>query len=281
MLKIGDFSKVGKVSIRMLRHYDQIGIFKPAYIDDQTGYRSYSIDQLPRLNRIKFLKDLGFSLQEVMELVDEQLSIDEMKRLLQKKQFDLENEISMAQINLKTIMDRLKLIENEGNVPKFDISIKTTDSYGYVSLRKLVPHVSQMSIFCYDMYMTLYRELQISNIIAIGPETTYYHNDDYSETDLDVEVGTVIELAALKKMAAQDSLLQTRIVPAEEHVAFLMYSGPFEEIEQGVIELLKWVGMNEWQIKGPMRELHMSGPAHSNGAIDPNPIIELQLPVKK
>lgn len=281
MLKIGDFSKVGKVSIRMLRHYDQIGIFKPAYIDDQTGYRSYSIDQLPRLNRIKFLKDLGFSLQEVMELVDEQLSIDEMKRLLQKKQVDLENEISMAQINLKTITDRLKLIENEGNIPKFDISIKATDSYGHVSQRKIVPYVNQMSVFCYDMCTSLYRELDVLGITAIGPETTYYHNDDYSETDLDVEVGTVVDLSFLQKIRTQSSFLQTRIVPAEEHVAFLMYSGPIEEVEQGVIELLKWVGSNGWQIKGPMRELHLSGPIHLKELVDPNPIIELQLPVEK
>jgi len=105
MLKIGDFSKIGKVSIRMLRHYDQIGILKPTCIDNNTGYRSYSIDQLPRLNRIIFLKNIGFSLTEVMELVDEQISIDEMKAMLVKRQKDLENEISMAQINLKQLLN--------------------------------------------------------------------------------------------------------------------------------------------------------------------------------
>jgi len=77
MLKIGDFSKIAKISIRMLRHYDQIGLLKPAYIDNLTSYRSYSIDQLPRLNRILFLKDIGFSLNEVMNLINEHISIDE------------------------------------------------------------------------------------------------------------------------------------------------------------------------------------------------------------
>lgn len=281
MLKIGDFSKVGKVSIRMLRHYDQIGIFKPAQIDEQTGYRSYSIDQLPRLNRIKFLKDLGFSLQEVMELVDEQISIDEMKRMLQKKQYDLEHEIEMAQINLKAVRERLQIIENEGNAPQFDVNIKRVESYGYVSLRKLVPHVNQTGTFCYDMYTTLYRELARLNLTPIGPETTYYHNEDYSENDLDVEAGTVVSVSSLPIIKEQAPRLQTRIVQAEETVAFLIYKGSFEGVDRAVIELLKWVGLNDWGIKGPMRELHLSGPAHRNGKLDSSPVIELQIPVEK
>ncbi|MBC7811584.1 MAG: MerR family DNA-binding transcriptional regulator, partial [Burkholderiales bacterium] len=61
MFKIGDFSKISQVSARMLRHYDDIDLFKPAHIDPFTGYRYYTVDQLPRLNRLLALKDLGLS----------------------------------------------------------------------------------------------------------------------------------------------------------------------------------------------------------------------------
>ena len=69
MLKIGDFSKLGQVSVRMLRHYDQLGLLNPDQIDKFTGYRYYAVEQLARLNRILFFKDLGFSLQQIKELL--------------------------------------------------------------------------------------------------------------------------------------------------------------------------------------------------------------------
>jgi DNA-binding transcriptional MerR regulator len=59
MLKIGDFSRLGQVTVKTLRHYGQLGLLKPAWIDRYTGYRYYSLEQLPRLNRILALKELG------------------------------------------------------------------------------------------------------------------------------------------------------------------------------------------------------------------------------
>ena len=57
MLKIGEFSKLFRVSIRMLRHYDDIGLLKPAEIDTFTGYRYYHEEQLFVIGRITSLKD--------------------------------------------------------------------------------------------------------------------------------------------------------------------------------------------------------------------------------
>jgi len=65
MLKIGDFARLGQVSVRMLRNYDELGLLTPAHIDQWTSYRSYTADQLARLNRIVALKGLGFSLEAV------------------------------------------------------------------------------------------------------------------------------------------------------------------------------------------------------------------------
>ncbi|MBP2033321.1 DNA-binding transcriptional MerR regulator/effector-binding domain-containing protein [Clostridium algifaecis] len=281
MVRIGDFSKIARVSIRMLRHYDQIGIFKPACIDNLTGYRGYSIEQLPKLNRIIFLKDIGFSLNEVKELIDENISIDEMKEMLLKRQKDLENEISMAQINLKTVMDRLKTIEDERNIPRYDISIKRTDSYTLASHRTIVPHMNQMGIFCYDMYSKLYKELNKMNITPIGPEITFYYNEEYCEADLDMETGILVPHTWLDIKNKNESILMFRNIEAEENMAFLLYSGSFDGIEQAIIELLKWVAVNNWQITGALRELHLSGPAHPDGKVVENAIVELQIPVSK
>ncbi len=70
MFKIGEFSKLSQVTVKTLRYYDEIGLLKPAEVDRFTSYRYYSVDQLPRLNRILALKDLGLSLDQVAHLLD-------------------------------------------------------------------------------------------------------------------------------------------------------------------------------------------------------------------
>ena len=63
MFRIGEFSRFSRVSVKMLRHYDELGLLTPAHVDPQSNYRYYSADQLPRLHRIVALKDLGFRLE--------------------------------------------------------------------------------------------------------------------------------------------------------------------------------------------------------------------------
>lgn len=281
MIKIGDFSKIAKVSIRMLRHYDQIGLLKPVCIDKSTGYRHYSIDQLPKLNRILFLKDIGFSLNEVMDLIDEHISVDEMKSMLVKRQKDLENEINMAQINLNIVKDRLKTIENEGLIPKYDITIKSTESYTLASHRIIVPHMNQMGIYCNNMYSQLYKELERLKISVTGPEITRYYNEEYSETDIDMEVGVVIPFNLDVTKQFKESFLTLSELEAQENVASVLYSGSFEGMELAVIELLKWIGTNHWESIGEIREIHLSGPAHIDGEVVEKAIIELQIPIRK
>ena len=70
MLKIGEFSKLSRVSVRMLRHYDDIGLLHPAYIDRFTDYRYYSEAQLPTVCRITALKDMGFRLADICRILD-------------------------------------------------------------------------------------------------------------------------------------------------------------------------------------------------------------------
>ena len=69
MLKIGLFSKLSRVSIRMLRYYDEIGLLHPAYIDPESDYRYYREDQLPQIGWITALRDMGFSLEDVCRIM--------------------------------------------------------------------------------------------------------------------------------------------------------------------------------------------------------------------
>ena len=102
MFKISDFSKLSRVSAKALRYYDELGLLEPAQIDRFTGYRYYSIDQLPRLNRTLrvALKDLGLALEQIARLLDKELPPDQLRGMLMLKQAELQQQADELQERL-------------------------------------------------------------------------------------------------------------------------------------------------------------------------------------
>ena len=98
-LKIGEFAKLGHVSIRMLRHYDKLGLLHPEYVDSDTGYRYYTIDQLQLLHRIQDLQTMGFSLKQIKEIV----LIDDAETL--HEQLCIQQQILQSQISYLTRLE--------------------------------------------------------------------------------------------------------------------------------------------------------------------------------
>lgn len=113
MIPIGDFARLGDVSLRMLRHYDRIGLLVPAHVDPWTGYRSYGADQLSRLHRLVALKDLGFTLAQVGELLDGAVDAGTLRRLLEEREAALEREHAEAERRLDGVRARLRLVHQE------------------------------------------------------------------------------------------------------------------------------------------------------------------------
>jgi DNA-binding transcriptional MerR regulator len=278
MFKIGDFSKLGQVSIRMLRHYDQLGLLKPDHIDKFTGYRYYSAGQLAHLNRIIFFKDLGFSLQQIKDLLSDNLPNDQLRGMLMMKQVELERQVQDSHARLARVEARLQQIEQEGKPPPYEVTTKSAEEMVIASVRQLVPKPQDMDYYCKQMYTTLYSGLDDLGISPLYPEVTFYHNEEYPETDLDVE--TAVEISEQNLNATlEHPHLKVRNAPAEKNVAALIYEGPFRNVGSAVLVLLNWIGINEWNISGPVRELHLSGPAHSKGQVQEKAVLELQIPI--
>lgn len=102
MFKIGDFSKLTQVSIRMLRYYDETGLLKPAEIDKFTNYRLYSVEQIPVLNKIIFLRDLGFNVSEIAVALNH-WDDEFIANQLDNKRLEIENAIKAEQDKLSKI----------------------------------------------------------------------------------------------------------------------------------------------------------------------------------
>ena len=127
MLTIGDFARLAQVSPRMLRHYDEIGLLRPDRVEPATGYRLYAVGQLARLHRLVALRDLGLSLEQIGNLLDQEVSIDQLRGMLRMRQAQVEQTLVDEQARLRRIEAHLRALEGSTNVVALDIVIKSTD----------------------------------------------------------------------------------------------------------------------------------------------------------
>ena len=282
MFKIGDFSKLGQVSTRMLRHYDKLGLLVPEQIDEWTGYRYYTIQQLSRLHRIIALKDLGLSLQQISELLnqDDELPSEQLRGMLSIKRSELEDEMAEMQQRLAQVEARLHQLEHEDEPSPYEIVVKPVPSMAIASLEARVPHAYEMSYYCDTMSNSLYRRLKEEGLQWSGPEIILYHLTEYRETDLPIEA--CIGLSTMpEKVPADDDDLIFRDLPGHELMASLIYEGPFSEMTSAVMQLIRWAGVHDHTPVGPLREIHRSGPAHPEKPTGVTPVVELQVPIAK
>lgn len=127
MFKIGDFSRLSKVTVKALRYYDELGLLKPAHVDRFTGYRYYSAAQLPRLNRILALKDLGFALEQMAVFLDQHVSPEQIRGMLNLRRSELQQHITEEQARLARVEARLRQIEQEDTMPAYDVVLKKVE----------------------------------------------------------------------------------------------------------------------------------------------------------
>ncbi len=195
-LRIGEFSALGRVSVRMLRHYEKLGLLEPTRTDAWTGYRSYTLEQLPRLNRIIALKELGFSLQEVGAILAEAPSAGDMRALLTERRAQLAAELELSSRRLEQVDVRLARIEREGVPPgEADVVEKPLPAVTVAGVRSIVPTIDRMSEYCDLHFGRIAEWLGEQGIPADGLTMNLYHMDEYRETDLDMESAMVIDAA--------------------------------------------------------------------------------------
>jgi DNA-binding transcriptional MerR regulator len=129
MFRIGDFAKLAQVTPKTLRLYDRLGLLKPAIVAPTTDYRYYTLDQLPRLNRILALKALGFSLEQIARMLNRSLPASELRGMLHLKQAELEQHARETLEQLARVEARLKQIELEDMMPDYEVVLKKIQSH--------------------------------------------------------------------------------------------------------------------------------------------------------
>lgn len=139
MLKIGDFSKLSRISIRMLRHYDEIGLLVPKSTDSFTGYRYYGEDQLPIAGQINSLKDMGFSLATIGEILKIYDDPQKLAEFLSVKQAEVEAEAKETAHRLLLLKTAIKRLRKDGTAMSYNVTLKTLPERYVASVRQIIP----------------------------------------------------------------------------------------------------------------------------------------------
>jgi DNA-binding transcriptional MerR regulator len=280
MFRIGDFSHLGQVSIRTLRLYDEMGLLEPAQVDTFTDYRYYSLEQLPRLNRIVALKDLGFSLKEISEQLEDNLSLEDLREMLRRKQNEVSQKLQEEQARLLRLEARLKQIELEDVPTTYDVTVKKIPAMTVFSKRNFVPNLEDMDKFCTLFYEEFYEVINAQKLNVIAPEFTLFHVREYVTENVDVEVCVVLDSDSLGRLELpSDDSFTVRKLQGYKTVASLIHHGLYRELDAPARAMTLWVGMNGYHSVGAAREVHLSGPIVETGK-EKAVVIELQVPVE-
>ncbi len=266
MFSIGDFARHGRVSVRMLRHYDEIGLLRPAHVDRFTGYRSYQGAQLARLNRVIALKDLGFTLVQVGGILDEKVGVEELRGMLRLRQVELEAAIAADTARLVGVEARLRTIESEGLMPSEDVVVKSVPAVRLAELSGVAASFTPEHItpVIGPLYEELFRRLEAAGVTPTGPGIAYY--DDLPEGVL-VHAGVEVGASASGDFQVVD-------LPAVERMATYVHRGPMEDVMPGVQALARWIDDNGHRSTGPSRELYLDWSAEPDQRVT-----ELQEPI--
>ena len=223
MFRIGDFSRLTRVSLKSLRHYDALGLFKPAYVDRFTDYRYYSFDQLPRLNRILALKGLGFPLESIRQMLDDDLSAEALRGMLQLRRAQLEQEALQAREKLHEVESRLHQIEQEGNMSTIDVLMKTVEPLMIVGARERVPSPKQMRERCIALDGEARMLMAGQGLKSDGVSFALYYPSE--SEGIDVEMAYVVGANAKSVTQGKAGVHQLPAVT----VAYAVYRGSYDD----------------------------------------------------
>ncbi|MFH9751710.1 MerR family transcriptional regulator [Streptomyces griseus] len=274
MFTIGDFARYGRVSPRMLRHYDAIGLLHPDRTDPATGYRRYGAAQLGRLNRIIALKDLGFTLQQVGAVLDEQVGPEELRGMLRLRRAELAEAVAAASTRLARVEARLRSIESEGRMPADDVVIKTVPAVRVAELTGTAASYQPEDIgpVIGPLYERLFPLLEGAGLRPTGPGIARYEDAPGGGGAITVHAGVTVSAPA--GAVGETGVRVVELPPFE--AATIVHRGAMDDVLPTAHTLARWLDANGYRSTGYTREVNLECPADRSAWVT-----ELQEPVAK
>lgn len=243
MLKIGDFSRLSRITIRMLRHYDDIGLLKPQTVDEWTGYRYYDEEQLLAANKIYLLKNLGFSLSEIKELLVSFGDYSEIERFLQVKKVEFTMQADNLKERILLIEGAITKLKQEGNFMNYVVNLKTIPELYVASVRKTIANYrAELELWDNVLIPEMIKQ-KCKDMIPYYPMSVN-HDMEFTEQNADIEV----RFAVIGKYTDTEDVKFKTIQAVE--VASCMFKGDYDQILSVNEAIAKWVNENGYQFNG-------------------------------
>ena len=271
MFSIGEFARHGRVSVRMLRHYDAIGLLRPASVDAASGYRFYEASQLAELNRIIALKDLGFTLQQVQAILDEHVSPAELRGMLKLRRAEIHAQIEAETSRLARVEARLLSIEEDGRVPADGVVVKRLPPLRVGELTGTAAGWEPEAItpVIQPLYTDLFCRLASADVTMAGPAIAYYEDAPAGD-------GAILVHAAVPVVAesAADKGFTVVELAEVERAAAIIHHGSMDDVLSSGQALARWIDATGYQSVGYPREITLEW------SPDPDQwVTELQQPI--
>ena len=249
-LKIGEFSQLMQVTVKTLRHYEQKGLLLPYEVDEWTGYRYYSIEQMQRLNIIRQLQRLGFSLDEIKELCKEGTHMPSIEQLNEK--------IEETERQLQQLVARRSQLLNWMNIHK---KIKTMEIYNIQSLpeiivashREVIPNYAALGPLCVEKIGPEMQRLRCK-CPPPGYCFTIEHNKEYRPTDIDIEYCEQVE-----EMGIDSDIIQFKRLVAVPKALCMKHVGPYERFHESITKAFVYMEEHGYKIAGHLRISYIDG----------------------
>ncbi|MEU5908642.1 MerR family transcriptional regulator [Micromonospora sp. NPDC047467] len=254
MFTIGDFARLGRVSVRMLRHYDSIGLLRPASVDPHTGYRFYRADQLRRLNRVIALKDLGLTLDQVRAILDDAVDVVELRGMLRLRRSQLAEQLAADTARLAAVEARLRMIESEGTMTTQDVVLKEIAPVRVAELTAVASSYQSEDIspVIQPLYPELFGRLSAAGVTPTGPAIAWYEPVDPGGDAVVVHAGVIVDA---EPSAAPD--VAVRDLPELRSAATIIHHGAMDDVEPSMQALARWIEENGYRTDGFAREVYL------------------------
>lgn len=270
MFRIGEFAQIAQVSTRRLRFYDEIGLLRPAHADQRSGYRYYSIRQLPRLNAILALQDLGLMLDQIGPLLDDAVSPAELRGMLLLKRATAEQAMRIEEQRLRHIESRIAQIDRQGKMSDYDVVTKTLPilaaDYMIDDLEEAGPLVAAAAA----AGRLAIPETRRGNLIVIAENEVGFGR-------MNLSVGYTLSRAASRELTAAGLTFNPRTLPSIETAATLVRQGTNAESHTAFGTIGLWVEANGHVVTGPSREIFLE-PVLEPPGFD-RALVEIQFPI--
>ena len=249
-LKIGEFSKMMQVTVKTLRHYEQKGLLLPDEVDEWTGYRYYSIDQMQRLQAIRDLQRLGFSLDEIKDLFEENSctpSIRQMDEKIEETERQLKQLIARRDQLLAWRNSRKQITKME----KF--KIQSLPEIIVASHREVIPNYAALGPLCVNK---IGPEMQKLGCKCPPPGYcfTIEHDKEYKPTDIDIEYCEQVE-----EMGEDSAIIQFKRLPAVSKALCMKHVGPYERFYESYMEAFRYIEEHGYKVVGHPRTCYIDG----------------------